>query len=281
MTLTFDQIVFSGGGLRCFWQGGFMEELGRHVSLSPKRVTGVSGGALAGAAWLGGAERTLLDCMRAAFEEEAYNATLEDMLNDEDGRTPHQRVYDEVVHKVLDETAQARIADGPAFQILIGYAPSARLSGLTGAAMTVAYEAELHVVNSPHFNWAETAGMGSELVDARAAARGGELADLVCAAATIPPLFQTPEWHGKPVIDGGMADQAPMPDPNEGSTLVLLTRQYRRLPGIASRRYVAPSKETPADKIDFTDPDKLTATWDLGRDDGAAFIRDTQRSKEE
>ena len=281
MRFSFDQIVFSGGGLRCFWQGGFMERVGPSLSEAPERVSGVSGGALAGAAWLGRVERKLLDSMRAAFSDEAYNATLEDMLNDKDGRTPHQRVYRDVVHEVLDDAAQERVAEGPAFQILLGYAPTERLSGLSGAAMTIAYETELHLVNAPHFNWAEKVGMGAELVDARQAARDGNLAELVCAAATIPPIFRTAEWRGKTVIDGGMADQAPMPDPDDGSTLVLLTRQYRRLPEIALRRYVAPSKETPADKIDFTDPGKLTATWDLGQEDGAAFLQDLQRSKEE
>ena len=48
-------MVFSGGGTRCFWHGGFVTRIREEVPLDPVRVTGVSGGALAAAAWLGGA----------------------------------------------------------------------------------------------------------------------------------------------------------------------------------------------------------------------------------
>ena len=35
---------------------------------------------------------------------------------------------------------------------------------------------------------------------------------------------------------------APMPDPDKGRTLVLLTRQYDRLPDVEGRLYIAPSE---------------------------------------
>ncbi len=72
-------------------------------------------------------------------------------------------------------------------------------------------------------------------------------------------------WDGRRVIDGGMADQAPMPHPDRGRTLVLLTRA---LPAPAAGRRAGstsrPSRATPADKIDFTDPAKIQRTWDQG-----------------
>ena len=83
------------------------------------------------------------------------------------------------------------------------------------------------------------------------------------AAAVIPPVFEPPLWEERAVVDGGMADQAPMPEPDKGETLILLTREYKNIPDIPGRFYVHPSKETPADKIDFTDPGKLRKTWDL------------------
>jgi predicted acylesterase/phospholipase RssA len=138
--------------------------------------------------------------------------------------------------------------------------------------MTIAYEAELHLKGSPHFKWPRAFGVTSTRVDARMAARDGRLADLIVAAATIPPVFRLPEWDGKPVIDGGMADQAPMPQPDEGRTLILLTRNYPQMPDASDRLYVWPSEATPADKIDFTDPSKLHETWELGRADGEKFI---------
>ncbi|GAA4225637.1 hypothetical protein GGQ68_003255 [Sagittula marina] len=264
------QIVFSGGGLRCFWQGGFMKRLEQDRRFAPERVTGVSGGALAGAAWLAGIEDRLLDEMCAAFESRDSNL---DLFNaDEDGITPHQRMYCGVVDRVLGREATNTIAEGPTFQIQIAHPPDTGLPTLTGTALAAAYEAELHVVNSPHFNWAQKMGLTSRLVDANAAARDGALVDLVNAAAVIPPVFEPPLWEDRRVVDGGMADQAPMPDPDRGVTLVLLTRPYKNLPEVEGRTYVWPSKETPADKIDFTDPDKLRDTWALGEKDAERYL---------
>ena len=75
-----------------------------------------------------------------------------------------------------------------------------------------------------------------------------------------------------------MADQAPMPDPDRGDTLILLTRNYKRLPTSDRRYYVHPSKETPADKIDFTDPEKLRATWEQGERDARSWLDDASES---
>ncbi|EPX83001.1 patatin-like phospholipase family protein [Salipiger mucosus] len=265
-----DQIVFSGGGLRCFWQGGVMTTLCREWPLKPKRVTGVSGGALAAAAFLTGREKRLLDEMCAAFEERDSNLDL--FAADKNGITPHQELYCEVVSRVIDDEAARIIAEGPQLQILIAHPPDTGLPTLTGTAMTVAYEAELHTVNSPHFDWAEKIGLTSKLVDANAAAREGQLVELISAAAVIPPVFEPPLWEDRRVVDGGMADQAPLPDPDEGDTLVLLTRDYKRVPDVSGRCYVHPSEETVADKIDFTDPQKLRDTWAQGERDAQRWL---------
>ncbi|KRS13919.1 phospholipase [Roseovarius atlanticus] len=264
------QIVFSGGGLRCFWQGGFLTRLEAERKFTPERVTGVSGGALAGAAWIAGQEHRLLDVMCDAFETRDHNLDL--FAADEDGITPHQRIYCDVVETVLDKAACEAVANGPAFQIQIAHPPSNGNPTMTGTALAAAYEAELHVVGSPHFDWAEKMGLTSQLVDANQAARDGRLVELVNAAAVIPPVFEPPLWGDRRVVDGGMADQAPLPDPDKGETLVLLTRQYKNLPNVPGRIYVWPSDETPADKIDFTDPQKLRETWALGERDAEAYL---------
>ena len=177
-----------------------------------------------------------------------------------------------MVETVLDEAAKERVANGPAFQIQIAHPPSTDHPTMTGTALAAAYEAELHIVGSPHFDWAEKMGLTSQLVDANQAARDGRLVELINAAAVIPPVFEPPLWGDQRVVDGGMADQAPLPDPDEGETLVLLTRPYKKLPDVPGRVYVWPSEETPADKIDFTDPQKLRDTWALGEQDAEAYL---------
>ncbi|MCF6430495.1 patatin-like phospholipase family protein [Leisingera sp. MMG026] len=268
----FEQLVLSGGGCRCFWQGGFLHVVQNELPLSPARVTGVSGGALTLAGFLAGRGERVLAEMKEAFRSTGSNINWHHPS--EAGLTPHQTVYEEVVTRSLDGDAMSRVAAGPQAQILLGHPPSDRWARLTGSLATLAYETELHMVGSPHFNWAERLGVSSSLVDARAAAQEGKLAALVRFAATIPPVFAPPRWNGRAVIDGGMADQAPMPDPDKGRTLVLLTRPYKRLPEVAGRLYVWPEEEVPADKIDFTDPEKIQATWDAGLTAGEKFLRE-------
>lgn len=259
----FDQLVFAGGGTRCFWQGGFLNVLRDPIALSPLRVAGVSGGALSGAAFIAQKGHRLLYLMQEAFSEQDSNLDLH-AVDERDGLTPHQRIYREVVNGFLDREAQEAIADGPCFQVLLAHPRNDRASRMNGLLPGLAYQAELHLVSRPHFRWAEAMGVGSTLVDARQAARDGRIVELICAAATIPPLFDPPKWDGRPVIDAGMIDQAPMPEPDEGRTLILLTRNYRHIPDTEGRRYVWPDDDTAADKIDFTDPQKIARAWEQG-----------------
>lgn len=270
--LAFEQLVFSGGGTRCFWHGGFLEVVAPAIGLAPERVVGVSGGALSAAAMISGRAQELRRVMIERFETVDSNIDLH-ALQEGHSITPHQRIYREIVAAVLDdEEARQRVANGPAFQVQIGHPPSEAAPRASTVPLFTLYEAEMRVRGTPHLRWCQAAGLRAELVDARQAARDGRLCELICAAAVIPPVFKIAIWDGQQVIDSGMADKAPMPRPDRGRTLVLLTREFRNTPKDPRRLYVAPSRETPADKIDFTDPEKLRKTWELGRRDGEAFL---------
>ncbi|MFD0859022.1 patatin-like phospholipase family protein [Roseovarius aquimarinus] len=272
----YDQIVFSGGGTRCFWQGGFLDVVRDPLGLDPARISAVSGGALTGAGFITRQGARILSLMKEAFAEQQSNAPMHEIAEGA-GISPHQRIYREVVEAAMTRKAIETIANGPVFQIYLGHPPTGTLAPMTGVAATLAYEAELHLISSPHFNWAERIGVTATMVDARQAARDGRLTDLICAAAVIPPLFDLARWDGKDVIDGGMSDQAPMPEPDEGRSLILLTRAYRRIPEIEGRHYVAPGDEVEADKVDFTDPAKIDRTWNQGKNEGERFLRGAEK----
>jgi predicted acylesterase/phospholipase RssA len=271
-TLRFEQLVFSGGGTRCFWHGGFLEVVAPAIGLAPARVVGVSGGALSAAAFITGRAHELKRVMIERFEHVDSNLDL-NAIPKGGSITPHQRIYREIVTEVLDDDeARRRVAEGPAFQVQIGHPPSEAAPRASTVPLFMLYEAEKRLRGTPHLRWPRMAGLRAELVDARQAARDGRLCELICAAAVIPPVFKIAIWDGQQVIDSGMADKAPMPRPNHGRTLILLTAAFPNAPEDPDRLYVAPSRETPADKIDFTDPEKLRRTWELGRCDGAAFL---------
>ncbi|EAU40339.1 Patatin-like phospholipase family protein [Fulvimarina pelagi HTCC2506] len=268
----FEQLVFSGGGTRCFWHGGFCEHVRKPLRLMPKRITGASGGAMSAACFIAQREVKLLETMGAAFldRDENISTTLNEIQ--EDGLTPHQRIYREVVTEVLDDDAIQAVIDGPQFQVLIAHPPTEILPKWSTFPMMAAYLLDLTVRSTPHVEWPAKLGADSSLVDAREAAKQGKLIDLICAAAVIPPVFNVEGWEGKKVIDGGMTSKAPLPSPDEGRTLILLTRRFKNLPQTERRLYIQPSDEVPADKIDFTDRDKLYRTWEFGEKDAHRFL---------
>ncbi len=269
----FEQLVFSGGGTRCFWHGGFLETVRGPLELKPERIAGVSGGALSAACFIGDRDQKLLDVMGSAFDKRDYNVTIDWDEFNRNGLTPHQQMYRQVVREPLDEVAIERIANGPCFEVLLAHPPHSGFPKLTTFPMMAAYLADLAIRSTPHVIFPEKLGAHQELVDARQAARDGMLIDLICNAAVIPPVFNLQGWNGKKVIDGGMTSKAPMPSNNRGRTLVLLTRKFRNLPEHPDRVYVEPSEAVPADKIDFTDRGKIVATWNAGVEDGKAFLR--------
>ncbi len=270
--LRFEQLVFSGGGTRCFWHGGFMEIVADPLGLAPQRIAAVSGGALSSCAFIGEVEERLFEVMGEALHRRESNTSVDWNEVRENGLTPHQEMYREIVEETLTSEAVSRIEDGPAFQVLLTHPPFDAAPKLSTVPMMIAYQADKLIRSTPHVISADGLGADQVLIDGRQAARDGTLIDLVCAAAVIPPVFNVQGWNGRPVVDGGMANKAPMPNPDRGRTLVLLTRKFRNLPDHPDRLYIEPARSVPADKIDFTSREKIEATWEAGRRDGRAFL---------
>lgn len=268
----FEQLVFSGGGIRCFWHGGFLAQAGDALALDPVRISGVSGGALSAATWIGDRERDLLILMTEAFEINEAN-----YARNRSNYTPHQEIYRAVVETTLDAEAIERIAGGPQFQVYLSCPPRGMPPMAAALFYGVLYKLDQAVRSTPHLTWPRGAGLTTLCVDARQAARDGALVDLICAAATIPPVFDVPRWKGDRVLDGGMLDKAPPPQPDEGRTLTLLSSRYDRFPDDQRKIYVQPSREVAADKIDFADASKVTRTWEQGEDDARAWLADQQK----
>jgi hypothetical protein len=137
----YEQISFSGGGLRCFWQGGAIDELRTVLPLEPERITAASGGALAAACFISEQGPALMDAFHERLKEQDDNLHLEPAA-DLKQMTPHQQLYRDVVEDVLCDKACERIAQGPAFEVLLARPPRF-LPKRVGAAVTMAlYEAD-------------------------------------------------------------------------------------------------------------------------------------------
>lgn len=183
----YEQLSFSGGGIRCFWQGGALDALKHERPLESERIAAASGGALAASCFISDCGDRLIDCFAEELEEQERNLEAESGASEISDITPHQELYARVVRMVLDEQTCRSVAEGPEFEGLLAR-PRQDMPLVLAAGMTLAlYQLDKWVRSTPHGRLAQAAGTTELRIDARQAARDGRLCELVCLAATSPP----------------------------------------------------------------------------------------------
>lgn len=182
-----------------------------------------------------------------------------------------------MVETTLDQAAIEAIAEGPEYEASLSSPPKHVSARSSAVLYGILYKLDQALRSTPHLILPRRAGLSEVCVDARQAARDGKLVDLICAAATIPPVFDVPEWEGDRVLDGGMLDKATFPRNDHGKTLVLMTGIYDNLPHRDRCTYNQPTREVAADKIDFSDASKVTRTWEQGEADARQWLADRRQ----
>ncbi|NNU15242.1 patatin-like phospholipase family protein [Parvularcula sp. ZS-1/3] len=267
--MRFEQLVLSGGGTRCFWQAGFLHRVRDEISLEPRRITCVSGGAMIAAGFAARLGPELLRLTRIQFRHSRNFHWPSSHL----GFMPHEEAYRRVVDKVFDEEAVAKIASGPPIEVVLTELP-ARYPNAVGATVSlITYLIERAVKDATDKSWTRKLGMREIRADLAQAARDGRLAELITTAARIPPVFQFECWDNLPVIDGGSMSDAPMPSEENGPTLCLLASYFSHLPHKEDRIFIMPSETIPTGKIDLTESKEVQEAWDLGEKDGEGFLK--------
>ena len=200
---------------------------------------------------------------------------------------PHAGMYREVLLDGLDEQALATLAAAPPIDVLLSRPPGLAPPAAALVAGFAAYLLERRLHDGLHPTWPRAIGYSPEVVrvqdvlaahagDARAAAQA--LAGLILASSCTPPVTPFLRWAGRPVFDGGLVDNVPtfaLP-PRCKRALVLLTRRYaaEKLAPEPRLRFVQPSRPIEIAKWDYTRPDLLDETYELGRNDGERFRAD-------
>lgn len=274
---SFDATVFAGGGCRCFWQAGFWKVAAPELALQPVTVAGVSAGAAFACAALTGTIDRVLDDFKRRVSRNVRNVHLRNALRTEP-IFPHERIYRACIESNIDDETLSRLQRGPDLRVLLARPPA----WLRGRA-AVAAAAAAHVLNRRdlfvHARWGDRFGFRREVVSARDCPSTAELIELVLHSSCTPPILPVYRRGGRVVLDGGLLDNAPaeIVEPAH-STLVLLTRHYpeSELPRVPGRTYVAPSEPVPIVEWDYTSPELVQKTYDLGRRDGEAFVRARQ-----
>lgn len=271
----FQSIVFAGGGCRCFWQAGFWSEAAPALGVPDQGVAGVSAGAaFACAAFAGVIERVLEEFVArvAANERNVYpgNALRGGPV------FPHERIYQETILATLDAEALARLHAGPEVRVLVGR-PPAWAGPSTGVALGAAAFLAEQTARNVHASWGKRLGFRAEFASVRSCRTPEELAELILHSSCTPPLTGLYRRSGAPVLDGGVYDNAPVDAGTPAErVLVLLSRRHPEacLPRVPGRVYLQPSEPVPISRWDYTSPERVHATYELGRADGERFVRE-------
>ncbi len=274
----YEAVVFAGGGCRCFWQAGFWSVAVPGLGLAPRMVGAVSAGAALACAALGRViDRVLHDFVRRTARNER-NFYLHN-LTSPGAVFPHERIYRETLLENLGDGVLERIRRGPDLRVLLARPPAWLGAGSGVAVGMLTYELDRLLRGQVHPLWTRRIGFRGEVVSAGSCASAEELAELVLQSSCTPPMTPLYRRGDRIVLDGGLVDSVPVEVVGDAKTaLVLLTRPYARavLPQIPGRTYVAPSRPIPVSKWDYTSPDLVQKSYDLGCRDGEAFVAEQQ-----
>lgn len=272
--MAFDNIVFAGGGNRCFWQAGFWKTLNSELNLNPNHVASVSAGSAISCAIFSGCMEQTLENTKEVMGRNKKNRYLKNLFNDQDVY-PHSALYRQIVKQSLSEQSLKTLHQGPVNHILVAHIPrwlgpkSAVLVGLG------AYQLEKKLRQPVHPTYGRKLGFKSEFILSTHCQTVDELCDAMISSSCTPPFTPLMYRNNKPVLDGGMVDNVPVHgvDGYTGNTLVLLSRPYKKLPTISGRVYAQPSRPVDIQSWDYTNPKGVQSSYDQGLEDGFTFLK--------
>jgi predicted acylesterase/phospholipase RssA len=284
----FEQVVFAGGGNRCWWQAGFWDVVAPAIALKPRVIGGVSAGAATACMLYANDSRWTMEYYREALRHNDRNAYWGNLFRtgSRDGKKrtvfPHAAIYRRALIDILGGPHFDKLKrDAPELRIVFTRLP--RLLGPRTALAVglVAYNLEKHWRRSLHPTFGRRLGFSPEIVRLSDCATIDELVSLITASSCTPPFTPIEHRDGRPTLDGGLVDNVPVDTVDAGpSTLVLLTRHYPQRPETFThlgRVYVQPSSKVAAKAWDYTNPPAMQATYDQGRRDGERFAEKAAR----
>jgi predicted acylesterase/phospholipase RssA len=274
----FEQVVFAGGGNRCWWQAGFWDVVAPAMELRPRVIVGASAGSATACLLYANDSRRALSYYREALALVVKNVHWENTFAKNKKVFPHSQIY---------RTALGALLGGDAFKQLLWTAPEIRivysrvpnwLGARSGTFVGMsAYNLEKKLFRPLHPKWGKRLGFRSEIGRVQDCKSEEELISLIISSSCTPPFTPIEYRDGEATLDGGLVDNIPVEcaDINGGPVLVLATRRYPQHAPVFmrdGRTYVQPSQAVMASSWDYTSVDKMEQTYELGRSDGLAFL---------
>ena len=265
-----DAVVFSGGGARCFWQAGFWEAV-RSALPVPSAVSGVSGGAAVATILLAGGWSRFYGKFLDLAARNRRNVHYRNLLRRR-SVFPHPAISRESFLHSVSAQALHVLRAGPDLRIVIAHPP--RLLGARLATMfaVVVDEMEKRLTRRVVSRWVSRLGFESSVVRARDCDTPETLVRAVLQSSTASPMFPVTRRQGRVALDGALVGNVPLSAVADcRRPLVLLSRHERVLPRGGREVYACPSAPVPVASWDFSSPDKVVETFEMGRRDGARF----------
>ena len=277
--LPYNAVVFSGGGCRCFWSAGFYQVLSEAYSFVPNVLAGVSAGATM--ACMISAKRISegMNYFKSITQKNQKNIYIKHLFLNKPV-FPHYDMYSNAIYHMLDEKAFHVLKHGPDIRVLLSHPPDF-LGNVSGAFVGFfAYTLEKMLFEPLHPKFPLQIGYRAKVISIRVCPTRKALVNLLLQSSCTPPIIPFLKRDGKPVYDGGLIDNVPeriINTPRQ-NILIFLTRKYSddKLPKIKGRTYVQPSIPIPIKKWDYTNPEAIQKTFDLGRKDAEFFIKGEQ-----
>jgi predicted acylesterase/phospholipase RssA len=272
----FKSVVMAGGGCRCIWQAGFWHVASHPLGLDKAVIGCVSAGAAM--ACMVKSERIMegVAIFKENFRKNRKNAYFSNLATTEPV-FPQYAMYRKGLLAALDDAAMQKINRSPGIRVLIAKPPrswNAQMATLLGIG---AYTLEKHLLKPMHPVWSQKLGFRPIVVAAEKCETADQLADVVLQSSCTPPFVPVLLRNGHPVLDGGLIDNVPAAAVKgvQGPMLVLLSRRYSqdRIPAIEGRLYVQPSEPPFIGRWDYTNPQGLQKTFDLGCRDAEVFLK--------
>ncbi|MFM7348811.1 MAG: patatin-like phospholipase family protein [Erythrobacter sp.] len=274
MGLQFDCIAMQGGGIRCFWQAGFLAVASQIPRVREVPIFAVSAAAGIAAAHAAGRLTHAVERFRAAASANPSNVHWRNLLSAEPV-FPHSGIYRRVLDEVFDASAVARLRAGPGLSVLLARPwpglPTPVVVGLSGAL----YRAKKSMDPARWSRLAQAAGFRAQYVDVRTCDRPEVVAQLILASSCTPPFTPVLSWEGRRVMDGGLLESVPIsPLAAAGRrALVLMTRAPRLGESfVDGHEVVWPSRPLAVSAWDYTNPQAIDDAVALGRLDAATFV---------
>lgn len=269
-------LTFAGGGNRSFYQLGLLNRW--HDVLLPRTaaIASCSAGACVITTFLSGRKDIARDYWMNRAKGITRNFDWSKLLQGE-RPAPQGAIYRDTLLVTFADGGLERIRAQPFPIYILASSFPWLLPRMLSVALGIGlYSLERSMRRAPHPVSPRLLGFAPVAVDARLCETPEELTHLILASSATPPFTPIGDFRGQKLLDGGMIDNAPAfvveeKHPEARHSIVMMSRPYHAsVMGVQGRRlYVAPTRQPPIGRWDYTQPHQLDATVAMGESEAA------------